>query len=588
MRLFLHVGLGFLFSLQAFSQEVTIPFRVGNVYGISDYNGKLVNKNKFDQISYNRKMPKGYFTFKNKEENGLAYNGKTLISGPEYDEFGIEPNKFIVAVLKRNRISRPTSTFKNEKEYNDFKRKNREGYALFNLKGENIYPDNFKKIIPVDTTGFSSVDRKKARYALMATTNFEDQFSLFVYDCDKQKISEWLLKDYDKIKLDRGLTVPGKSIALTASKDKSDSATPMEVNHIDGKFVLQPLTSEYRPGLKERFESEYGTTELVADPEYGSGLGRGTNKPNYTTEMVPPPPAYGTGVNTTVPNDAIEKNRPKVVKKYSIQTFEIKDGKLFLKEIIAGQKEAKTETEFMLPPVPAGLTYTFESFPYTNTTQDTDEKRVTQKNIIRFKLGDQYGVVLTQERMIPCKYDSISPIKFTHSGQEQLLFVVGQKDATTQTIKYGLMDSDEKVILPITYEELDPHGLVKSYTSTRTDIRVYNKNWLFKQNGKYGIITAYDGIVLPAEYDEIEWNKARFLGHQDDFVSLKKDGLYGFVLGADFKEANIVQPVFPHKVGFYDRNYQKEKGLLLFGLIDNDGKFFCYARKDGYLYYKAK
>ncbi|THF53097.1 hypothetical protein E6C50_02520 [Flavobacterium supellecticarium] len=584
MRLFLHVGLGLLFSFQAFSQEVTIPFRVGNVYGISDYNGKLVNKNKFDQISYNRKMPKGYFSFKNKEENGLAYNGKTLVSGPEYDEFGIEPNKFIIAVLKRNRVSRSTSTFKNEKEYNDFKRRNREGYALFNLKGETIYPDNFKKIIPVDTTGVSATGAKRARFALMATTNFDDQFSLFVYDCDKQKISEWLLKDYDKIKLDRGLTVPGKSIALTASKAKSDSPMSMQVNHIDGKFVLQPLTTEYRPGVKERFEKEYGTTELTGDPEYGSGTG----KPNYTTEAVPPPPAYGTGVNATVPNDAIEKKRPKVVKQYIVHTFEIKDEKLFLKELIAGQKEAKTETEFPMPPVPAGQTYSFESFPYTSTTQDTEEKRVTQKNIIRFKSGDLYGMLLSQERMISCKYDSISPIKFTHSGQDQLLFVVGQKDVTTQTIQYGLIDSDEKVILPLMYEELDPFGLVKSFSKTRTDIRVYNKNWRFKQNGKYGIITAYDGIVLPAEYDEIEWNTAHFPGHQDDFVSLKKGGLYGFVLGADFKEANIVQPVFPYKIGFYDRNYQKEKGLLLFGLIDNDGKFFCYARKDGFLYYKAK
>ncbi len=586
MRLFLQVGLGLLFSLQAFSQEVTIPFRVGNGYGLSDYNGKLINKNKYDQINYNRKMPKGYFAFKNKEDNGLVYNGKIVVSGPEYDEFGVEPNKFIIAVLKKNSVSRSTSAFKTEKEYNDFKRRNREGYALFNLKGENIYPDNFKKIIPVDTTGASSLAPKRARYALMATTNFDDRFSLFVYDCDKQKISEWLLKDYDKIKLDRGLTVPGKSIALTATKDKSDSASPMRINHINGKFVLQPVTSEYQPGIKEQFESEYGRTEVIAEPGYGSGTG--TGKSNYTTEAVPPPPpAYGKAYEK--PDEAnLEKSKPKVVKKYIVQTFDIKDGKLFLNERIGGEKEVKSGTEFPMPPAPAGQTYSFDSFANTAITQDTEEKRITQKNIIRYKIGTQYGIVLSERRLIQASYDSISPIRYAVSNEEQLLFVVGRKDKATQSMKYGLIDTDEKVILPINYEELDPYGLGRSYFGARSDIKVYTKNWRFKENGKYGVITPFDGVVLAAEYDGIEWNPSRFSGHQDDFISLKKDGLYGFVLGADFKEANIVQPIFPYKVGFYDRNYQKEKGLLLFGLVDNEGKFFCYARKDGYLYYKAK
>ncbi|WP_347069574.1 hypothetical protein [Flavobacterium sp. WV_118_3] len=588
MRLFLQVGLGLLFSVQAFSQEVTIPFRVGNVYGLSDYNGKLVNKNKYDQINYNRKMPKGYFAFKNKEANGLAYNGKVLVSGPEYDEFGVEPNKFIIAVLKKNSVSRSTSTFKNEKEYNDFKKRSREGYALFNLKGENIYPANFKKILPVDTTGVSAANAKRARYALMATTNFDDQFSLLVYDCDKQKISEWLLKDYAKIKLDRGLTIPGKSIALTASKDKSDNPVPMQVINIDGKFLLQQATSEYRKGIKEQFESEYGTTEVIADPESGSGLGRGTNKPNYTTEAVPPPPAYGAGVKVPGDGDSFERSKPKAVKKYIIQTFEIKDGKLFLNEQIGGKNEVKPGTEFPMPPVAEGQTYTFESFPYGTTIQDTDEKRVTQKNIIRFKSGDQYGIVLSPERLIPASYDTINPIRYSVSREEQLLFVVGKKEKGTENIKYGLIDQNEKEIIPMRYEDLDPYGLVRSYFATKSDSNVYSKNWRFKENGKYGVITPFDGIVLPAVYDAIEWNPTRFSGHQDDFVSLKKEGLYGFVLAADFKEANIIQPIFPYKVGFYDRNYQKEKGLLLFGLVDNEGKFFCYARKDGFLYYKAK
>lgn len=565
MKLSLQICLFLLFSLGAFCQDVSIPFREGNAFGISDYQGKLLTKNRYDYIDYQRKMPKGYFYFSEKGNKGILYNGKPVVSGAEYDEFGIEPHKFIIATLREN--SNTSKTYKDEKEYHYYK-KRRTGQAIFNLKGENLYPDNFKYIRPIDTVGISAINKKRARYALIAVTDFDDAYSLFVYDCDKQKISEWLLKDYYKVTLDRSLSLPGRSIYLTASRQRSDAKEPMKIINDNGKFTLQKVPVKQEDDRQEVYEGS----------GYGSGTGRGSGDVKVMDGGdVPEPYTYvkadGGSVTPT----------PKKIKKYSTNSFEIKDGKLFLSERIAGQKEASPAIEFQMPA--SDKPYAFESISYGGVIEDTEEKRVNLKNIILYKSGDHYGIILSKEQTIPSRYESITPLAFDVAGNRTLLFIVGQKDVNTPQIKYGLIDKTEKVIIPILYDELDPFALSKYATK---EFNVYIKYWRVKKDGKYGVITPFDGMVLPVSYDEIEANKTNYLRHDDDFISLKKDGLYGFVADWDFTAEKIIQPVFPYKVGFYDRNYQKEKRLLLLGLVNNEGKFFCYARKDGFLYYKEK
>ncbi|UUC44483.1 WG repeat-containing protein [Flavobacterium cerinum] len=573
MKQLIQSGLCLLFTIQAFSQDVTVPYRIGNVFGISDYNGKLIRKKTYDKINYNRKMPKGYFTFSDKDQKGITFNGKTLVSGPDYGEFGVEKNKFIVAEI-RSKHSEGELKFKNKTDFVNYQNRRDGGYALFNLKGENLYPDNFKKLQPVDTTGVSSKDPKRSRYALLAATTFDKRYSLVVYDCDKQKISDWLLKDYYKVNLERDSYVPGKSISLKAAKEQQDAATAMQIYYRDGKFAIRPLTTEYSPNGKEAREGRY-------DTEYGSGsrLGRGTE----VTNEVPLPPAYG---NVKQPMEAdSDIPKEKVVKKYLNHAFEIKDGKLFLVERNTAVKESQT-TAFLMPPTPAGKNYSFESIKYGYDVVDTNEKRINQKNLIRFKSGDQYGMLISQELIIPAQYDSIVPLRIYDSGRgNPLYFIVATKDNMSQKLNFGLIDINGKPIIPIQYEELDPYVLKYSGDRELTD---YNKNWRFKKNGKYGVMKPLGEIVLPAEYDEIEMNKKDFWYHQDDFLSLKKEGLYGLIIDKNFKEQNIIPPVFPYKVGFFDRNYQKQDGLYLFGLLDSEGKFMCYARKDGFLYQKEK
>lgn len=583
MKQLVQTGLCLLFSFQAFSQEITVPYRIGNVFGISDYNGKLIRKKSYDKIDYNRKMPKGYFTFSDKGEKGVTFNGKTLVSGPDYGEFAIEKNKFIIAEIRSH--SGKDLKFKNKKDFTDYQNRRQGGYAFFNLKGENLYPDNFKKMQPVDTIGVSSIDKKRTRYALIAVTSFDNRYSLLLYDCDKQKISEWLLKDYYKINLERDYYVPGKSISLKATKEQYDTPTAMQLFNRDGKFAIRPLTTEYQPDGNERTTGSY-ERESVKEP--GSGLGRGSQRGrdnDYQTVTVEPamPPAYG-AAKSVLEGDREARKTP-IVKKYLDYTFENKDGKLYLNEKNTATKESQT-TEFLLPPAPAGKNYSFESIKYGYEVVNTNEKRINQRNLIRFKSGDQYGILISQELIIPAKYDSIAPVRIYDTGHENpLFFIVATKDNSSQKLYYGLIDSKGQSIIPIQYEELDPYIL--AYSGNR-ELTVYNKNWRFKENGKYGVMKPFGEVVLPAEYEEIEVNKRNTWYHQDDFLSLKKEGLYGLIIDKNFKEQNIIPPVFPYKVGFFDRNYQDQKGLLLFGLLDNEGKFLCYARKDGFLYQKEK
>ncbi|MGQ3088166.1 hypothetical protein, partial [Flavobacterium sp.] len=121
-------------------------------------------------------------------------------------------------------------------------------------------------------------------------------------------------------------------------------------------------------------------------------------------------------------------------------------------------------------------------------------------------------------------------------------------------------------------------GFVRSMAQNR---------WNVLKDGKYGIIDINGKILFEAVYDTIYQNKKNYVSFREsDFTVLGKDGKYALYQEYTKDTPLFTAPVFIKPPGYYISNYQGQKGLMLVGLLDKDGDLYCYARKDGFLYYK--
>ncbi|WP_339837569.1 hypothetical protein [uncultured Flavobacterium sp.] len=126
--------------------------------------------------------------------------------------------------------------------------------------------------------------------------------------------------------------------------------------------------------------------------------------------------------------------------------------------------------------------------------------------------------------------------------------------------------------LPKKIEELDIHNF-----KLRKD-----EYFIVSKNDKQGLYSVYKKeYILPIEYDEIIF--ANFEGKNGGHV-LKNGDKYGVYI-YDYPNNLTISPIFDKMPLLVDYNYFG-KGIPLFKLYDENGKFFCYTNEDGKLYYK--
>ena len=160
-----------IISFSCASQKILVPYRSGNQFGLSDEKGKIIITPQFDQVNW---MQGGWFrTGKNIRLNdtvaitagrnhirntqvklsGLIYYNNIILKDEPFGDYEIVANKCIVAKYE----GRGGDLTKEQlKKYGN----QRKLYSLFNLRGENLYPENFRRIQKVDTAGTSNTDKK--------------------------------------------------------------------------------------------------------------------------------------------------------------------------------------------------------------------------------------------------------------------------------------------------------------------------------------------------------------------------------------------------------------------------------------------
>lgn len=142
------------------------------------------------------------------------------------------------------------------------------------------------------------------------------------------------------------------------------------------------------------------------------------------------------------------------------------------------------------------------------------------------------------------KYDVFVPVTLAHIGGEPKKFIVAKTDGNNQ-LKYGLIDAEGEVLVPLEYDEIDTH----SFTSVR---------FMAKKNSKWGVINDKNEIKVPLIYDEI------LKGGNPGYI-VAQNGKYGLI-DWDGKE------IIPYE---YDR-------------MDYDGSGVYSVEKDGEKYFINK
>lgn len=196
----------FLFlSINAFSQHNSVPFRVGNLFGISDAKGKIILKPQFDIIevsAYDILYFTGFTLNENNKASSLIYNNKIIIKNKDYDSYHCE-----------NELFEATKYIVNPRVSNFSDDKVKELVHLYDKNGNTIIAEDCNYIGILENT-----DEKKISndvFVYYQTTN--QKYSSFLYDKKLNKITNYYFKNSNFLEIDNNSNYDynNKSITFT-------------------------------------------------------------------------------------------------------------------------------------------------------------------------------------------------------------------------------------------------------------------------------------------------------------------------------------------------------------------------------------
>jgi len=543
----------------AISQDVLVPYRIGDKFGLSTIEGKMVMPAKYDRILMGRNFPIPYYGFKIGKSEGIVLNKKEIINDSNYVDFGIFERKFIIGEFNRGRGLK--------------------GNSLFSIDGKNVYPENFNYVRALDSMGISKKDPRRAKYALFYCDLMNNKKGLFAFDIDKQEISKWLLKDYIKIKIDKtpytyfenyNNTSSYKSIKLyvRAYKDEYGKEESLYFDLENNEVVLKPTQKPTNTNTKKGNTGNGDT--------YGMGSNRGRNDDlAMSDEMVVPPR------NEDMIEMGLNKMRNPIT--YNYNKFIIRRDSIFLQ---TRDEKYKTTIKFI------NLPYTYDSIKVEmcsfNYYNNDSSKYTYLENVLHFISKGKHGVLFTDSLILKPIYDELLALRTnSNNSSEKLSFLAGVKNNPQENMQYGTINMYGKPIIPFMYDSIDA-GVSSFSTAKRQFVNYCNNTWKVTKNKQKGLISPNGKIILPIIYDELNNNTFGYNSYEkgrENFWRLIKNKKHGMYCPDD-NRIGLLEPIFPKQIGYYLPDFRGQKGLTILGIIDDKNQPFCYARKDGFMYYK--
>lgn len=245
-KLLLNIFLIILFPCLTTAQAY-IPYRVGNLFGISDEQGKMILPAKFDKIviGYDKDFT-GISKVENQIKTSYILNNKVLISNSDYTYFE-KKQDFIIAI----KVNDPDSYERSNGNPDYLTQK------LFNLEGQELLGRSYQNIIVVEDQKTSFLTGS----SLLLLYDRKERYSLVLFDKKQKKITKtYFQNSYD---VDTDYDLFPKSFSI----DFNDQA-----------------------GTKKKLILEFENGKIKSEKTEAAIKNRGNNITGSSYGMPPPPP----------------------------------------------------------------------------------------------------------------------------------------------------------------------------------------------------------------------------------------------------------------------------------------------------------
>lgn len=577
MKKFIYLTLFFV-TLSATAQEVLIPFKKGNLFGLSNKSGKIklkpayqelhyLGNNYFQAVDYKKETDSVKIQNKNfnlfdkpKRITNLLNGIKVIISNSEHNHFFVVENALIVG-------SEDTYSSKNSNFYT--------------LKGEQLLNKNAQKFRIMDQYGNFERPKTISNFLTLYVEHYDRSISILVFDKKKQQIVEKLIDQADSVTFDRQASDETYLSFSYVDKNGDYQNKQLYIDKEEYRYIIR--NTPPRPYQENKYSNESG------GKSYGSGNGNSDQR-SEKVEMV----TLGTGdeMNVVVP-PSMSQNQVSVntlnSKVYHYLTW-INDS-----VINYGEKVIKLSTD--------------EKVIFT----EHRTRIKMQKHSLIYSLNGKKGLLISDEERIIPEYDSLQYIKNEkgiYTERNDYVYLAGKKNPENGKWKMGIIDGNGKIIIPLVYDRLLTYIPQLNYDkdSKTNKFSFYTKNkdnhlndptqilsinrtglLLAEKEGKQGILEISNKIILPVEYDFITENGILFQKKteiQNEFYIFKQNDKYGIIKMNYKKEITLqTEAVFPEMPTHYYVNYGGIEGFNLFCLSNEESLRFCYATQNGKVFY---
>ena len=250
------------FFTPSFAQNQSVPYRVGDKFGVGTTDGKMIIPADYDIMqpeSYNDY--KYYVAYKLIEGGNLStliYKDKIIFKDQKYNSYYIN-NELITAI--RYKVIAKSVRYDNE----DFK----ETEHLFDIKGKKLFEGDFKSIAVIDDID----EERKVGSVLIYTHDLNNIESLYLYDTKLKKITKTFIENAKSIDVDFNYSYN--------YRDRSITNKYVDKNGLGRKMIIELKNN----AIVMRSDEPFDIKKEQKNPRDGGGWG----DPTIAMEDVKPP-----------------------------------------------------------------------------------------------------------------------------------------------------------------------------------------------------------------------------------------------------------------------------------------------------------
>ena len=553
-KLFLVVFCINVFSILA--QEIAIPYRDGNLWGICNETGKILIEPKFDKLEFDGSSIYDkhdlLISYKNGLK-GLLVNGKEILA-PNYN-FVYASDGFITTSSNENGNTDDVISF--------------DGVSIFK-----------KPIAYIISSG-----RIVGNYNLYHVMHHDLSESLLVFDNKSKKMIQTLYENYYSISKNGRQTYP-ENYTFMLKKAKNDdlssetwdfSKFPFKKttynNSVDDeKYYVEQFVRKAKKNRSENYSGGSGNS-------YGTGYSSGSEE---VVEEVGIREGRYDDVVISEPNNS---NSERIKAKTISYNYTIKKDKIVLQKTInnVNEKPVVEEIQTNFNPKTSQLKSYYHS-------KKEDETTINFSNYLIYKNKNKSAIIFPESAQNVIYFDSITPIireiQDASFKNKEIIFVVGNKNKNG-ILKFGLYSNVRNLVSKVIYDEIK-----------QTVLPSYNQISIFqtKINNKFGFIQADGKTIVMPKYDELkELNSTKY--NYEKMIQTKVENQYG-LLFSNNNSIIFIEAFSPYQIQDVIKSYPEQssqilpeqkvmaKRIALLKLKDNAGKFVGYAATNGQLFFK--